>query len=364
MKSAIKICVGLLLMSLIIVAGCKESVVNEKQTIKIGAVVPLTGGAAFLGEGVRNAMLLAKEQLKDSKYNYEIIFEDDALDAKLSATAAQKLINIDNVDALVSISSGTGNVVAKIAQESQIIHFGIASDPAVATGAYNFIHWTPPEKENPVLIKELQKRGISKIAVIGMNHAWVAAEMKDLKERLPGTDIELVSEQYFNSGERDFRTIILKAREESPQIYVILAFSPEVELIAQQVKDLGITTPLTSVESFELTEKPELFEGYWYVQAADPTAEFLEGYNARYGEDPKLGGPNAYDIFNLIVNAFEKAGKSSAEKPSEDAVVKELSAIKSFRGALGTLEVGKEGIVQSEAVVRMIKNGKPVTVRS
>ncbi|HLD12444.1 MAG TPA: ABC transporter substrate-binding protein [Candidatus Nanoarchaeia archaeon] len=357
--------IGLFLSILLIIAGCSTEKVtlDNKQTIKIGAVVPLTGGAAFLGEGTQKALTLAKEQLGNTQYNYEIIFEDDALDPKQSATAAQKLINVDGVDVLISISSGTGNIVAALAQENKIIHFGIASDPAVAKGDYNFIHWTPPEEENPAFIQELQRRNIKTFAVLEMNHPWINAAMPDLKKRLQGTGITLTSEQVYNSGDRDFKTLILKAEKTKPEIYLLMGFTPEIEIIAKQMKELGIKTPLTSIESFELTEQPELFEGYWYIQAADPTAAFLEDYDAKYGEAPKLGGPNAYDIFNMIVQGYEEAGTTATTKPERTDVINSLNNIKSFKGAMGTLNMGEEGIVQSKAIVRIIKNGKPTTLR-
>jgi ABC-type branched-subunit amino acid transport system substrate-binding protein len=76
-----------------------------------------------------------------------------------------------------------------------------------------------------------------------------------------------------------------------------------------------------------------------------------------------MGAPNAYDILSLIVEGFERAGKDPSVKPSPEEVSAALMQIKDFDGALGKLTVGEEGIVWSPAVVRMIQNGKPVTIR-
>jgi len=139
---------------------------QEKKTIKIGVILPLTGGQANLGQSAHKAVLLAQEKLGKTKYNYEIIIEDDALDPKLTSNAANKLVNVDKVDALISFTSGSGNIVAPIATENKILHIGIGTDPAIAKGEYNFLHWTTPDEENRVWINEAMKRNIKKVAFI------------------------------------------------------------------------------------------------------------------------------------------------------------------------------------------------------
>ena len=104
------------------------------EQIKIGVVVPMTGNLAFLGEGIRDAMLLAKQDLGSTQYAYELIFEDDQLDPKMTASAVNKLIGVNKVDAIVSFGSGPGNVVGNIGEQNKVVHFGIASDPNVAKG--------------------------------------------------------------------------------------------------------------------------------------------------------------------------------------------------------------------------------------
>jgi len=328
--------------------------------IKIGVVAPMTGNLAFMGEGLRDTILLAKENMGSTRYAYEVIFEDDQLDPKMTASAVNKLISVDKADVIVSFSSVTGNVVTPIAEQNKVVHFGIASDPNVAKGKYNFIHWTPPSEENKVFIVELQRRGIKKLGVFESNAQGAAAVMADLRERLKGTGIEIVTDQVFNFGEKDFRSIIAKAKNSGAEIYLLMAFSPELEVLAKQIKEAGINTPLTSIESFELSEQVALFEGEWYVNAADPTGDFTDKFKAKTGKNPTLGAANGYDIFNLVVAATEKIIGST--KPTPDQIASELTKIKNFSGALGNLSVNEDGLVVSKAAVRMIKDGKPVSV--
>lgn len=360
-KKSTKWVIGVIVVIAIVAVGYFASSGSgevSQKTIKIGVIAPMTGNLAFMGEGIRDAILIAKENMGNTKNKYEVIFEDDQLDAKMSASAAYKLLNADNVDAFVTFSSVTGNVVAPIAEQNKVVHFGIASDSNVAKGKYNFIHWTPPSEENKVFIAELQRRGIKKLGIFEAQGA--ADGIPDLKQQLKGTGIEIVTDQVFNFGEKDFRTTIAKVKDSGAEIYLLMAFSPELEILAKQMRETGITTPTTSIESFELSEQLALFEGEWYINSADPTADFTSKFNAKTGKSPTLGAANAYDIFNLVVAANEKVEGTS--EPTSNQVVNELMKITNFSGALGNLSVNEDGLVVSKAAVRMIKDGKPVSV--
>ncbi|GBD96538.1 MAG TPA: amino acid ABC transporter substrate-binding protein [Nitrospirae bacterium] len=236
-----------------------------KDTFKIGMIAPLTGDAGFVGVGMKNALLMAMEQWGDGKYNYEFIFEDDQLDPKISASAAQKLINVDKVDAVVTVGHAP-RITFPLAKKHDILHFTIAVQKDLADGVNNFTHWAPSVKLNGLLVEEMQKRGIKKVGVFRTTslEAWVAY-MDDFRDAIKNTDIRVVTDQTFKKGEKDFRSLIARAKPTNPDIYLIFVETPELEIVARQIREAGINTPFTTLEGFEVTEQPELFEGYWYV---------------------------------------------------------------------------------------------------
>jgi len=371
MKTSYKILSGIIVLVAIILVfsffhNINGNTVNEKPVIKIGASLPLTGGAGFIGQGMKDAIELAKENLpKDTKYDYQVIYEDDKLDSKEASNAVQKLININDVDILISATSGPGNVIAPIAEQNKVLHISTASDTNIAKREYNFLDWTTPQQEAKTFVSELQRRNIKKIAIIGVNQQGIIEVTKAVKDEIAKTDIQITSSEEFNFGDKDFKTILLKAKEGNPDIYLFESFSPEIEAMTKQAKELGITK-ITAIESFEMSEEPELFEGLWYVNPADSTQEFSKIFNEKYGKNPPLASANGYDEFNLIVSATENAGKNLGpnEKPTTDQISDELLKIKNFNGALGTLNVLDNRIIDSKAVVREIKDGKPVTINS
>ncbi|MCC7305135.1 MAG: ABC transporter substrate-binding protein [Alphaproteobacteria bacterium] len=333
-----------------------------KPVVKIGVTLPLTGDLAFMGEGVRNAVTLAKANLPaDTKFDYEVVFEDDMLEAKKTAAAVNKMISADKVDALISLGSGSGGVTSPVAEHNKVLHFGIASAASVADGEFNFNHWTSPEEEARLMAEELKKRGHKKVAGLFLNQQGVLAIRDALKSRLQGSDVQLVADEIINPGEKDFRTTITKARAAEPDIYLIIFFTPELEILTKQIREAAITQPITSIEGFSLSNEQALYEGMWYVDSAEAKNSFYEQYDRQYHKAPSFGAPNAYDAFMLIVKGYEAANAPPGIKPPRENVVQALYGVKDYDGVLGKLSIDSKGVVFSPAAVKVIKSGKPVS---
>lgn len=337
---------------------------GSKPVVKIGLIAPLTGPVAFIGEASKNAADLAMEKIHADtglKYRYELTIEDDALDASRTVAAANKLVSIDGVDALISLSSGSGNAVTPIAEQAHIPHIGMASDANVAKGDYNFIHWTQPEDEVTLLLQELARRGLKNVAALTLNQQGNLAITKNLKDRAAAAGITVVDDRVFNPGEKDFKTILAESRKKNPDIYLLESFSPENEIIAKQMKDLKIDIPMTSIEAFSLSVNPGAFEGQWFIDSAVATDGFDAEYTKKFGKNAGPTAANTYDALNLIVKAVERAG--TAAKPSGEEIAKQLSQTNDYSGALGPLKVSPDGVFLSGASVKIIKDGKAVLAR-
>ena len=369
-KKTLWIVIGIIIVVTIIgTIGMKNSatpVSGNKQTITIGITLPLTGNIAMLGQSNKNAIEMAYEQLqaKNLKYNYKLVYEDDAFKPSQGATTARKLISIDGAHALISFGSPVGNTVSPIAEAAKIPHMNdLASDPHVATGEYNFIDYTPAYEDAKLFIEQLTKRNIQKIVFIGQqDNPGSAAIINAFLGGVKQTNIQVVSTIMIPAGTRDFRTQIDKVKNLGAELYVLELNSPELELVATQIKNAGIKTPLSSMETFEFSDQLSLFEGMWYVNDADATEWFMDMYTKKYNQAPKFGAANGYDTLNMIVQAFEATGDGKTI-PTNVQVRDYIASIQNFDGALGNgLSMGKDHLVDSKAVTRMIKNGVPVTI--
>ncbi|MEN9405654.1 MAG: hypothetical protein RLY47_613 [Candidatus Parcubacteria bacterium] len=367
MTTTSKWILGVVVLAVIVWIGMSmgDKAPETKPIIKIGATLPLTGNVAMLGESAQQALLLAQEQISEkTKYQYELVVEDDQFKPAMGATTANKLISIDGVSAVLSFGSPVGNAVSPITEAAKVPHINFfASDMHVADGDYNFVHYTPPYEDSRVFISELGKRGIKSIVFFAQyDNPGVGAIIEAFETDIVGTDIEVLSTQKFTTGTRDFRTLITSVKGLNPDIYVLEATSPELETLTTQLREAGVQTPVTTMEAFEFSDQLGLFEGMWYVNAADPQDWFVDLFTEKYAVAPKFGAANGYDAVHLIVQAVEKAGDGKIV-PSPEEIRNALAQIKGFDGALGdNLDIDENGIVVSGAVVRVIENGAPVTV--
>ena len=95
---------------LLVLAGCSRDTgggdaQEEKKTVKLGVIAPLTGPLSELGLGIRNSVDLAIRQAneKGTVPGYEIVLaaEDDTADPATGANAANKLASDPQVGGVV-----------------------------------------------------------------------------------------------------------------------------------------------------------------------------------------------------------------------------------------------------------------------
>ncbi len=372
-----KIIIAVLVIALIIAAAVnasKGSSVSglsgsansgDKETVTIGLSLPLSGPVAFLGEPAKKSAELALTDAKTAagakglKYDYKLAFEDDAFDPTKAATAASKLINIDHSVAVISFGSGTGNAINAIAEKSKTVQFSLASDPTVAKGEYNYIHWTPAASEGDLLGKELVRRGYKKVSIISANHPGPLAIRDSVKKALAGTDIEIVTEDITNLGEKDFRTIIQKIKKANPDIVVLEMFSPEIEIAAKQMNEQKVNIPRTSVETFEWSSEPELFEGEWFVSDSIVPG-FASKFKAAYGTDALSGSSYVYDLVSFLITEQER--QAAPIKPADlPSIIKKSGDWNS--PVFGKIKIDADGFFLTEPTVKKIVEGKAVVAK-
>ncbi|MDR1025897.1 MAG: ABC transporter substrate-binding protein, partial [Lactobacillus sp.] len=119
----------------------QKNVTDEGRAIvKIGATLPLTGDGSEAGQVTKEALQLMLEHLEQRglKYDYQLIFEDNQMNPKMTATTTNKLIGSDKVKAVLSFWGVMSNVVSAIADKNQVISMSCAFGENATNGKYNF----------------------------------------------------------------------------------------------------------------------------------------------------------------------------------------------------------------------------------
>jgi ABC-type branched-subunit amino acid transport system substrate-binding protein len=324
--------------------------------VRIGVIVPSTGPFAVLGNSFLKAVEMAKDDLKGTRYQYQLVNVDVPPDPVRARDLIQKVIDEDKVDAILGGISLIGRVTKPYATEARVPHLCVCSITSIGDGGYNFTNIPAPEAEATRWVKEAQKRGIKTIALLFQDYVSINNHVRAFKTEVERAGLQIVYEAEFDGETTDFRQRIEQAKALAPDVFYVEALNPALDILGQQLSDAKIHN-IASVVAPSVSQKQELFEGAWYTDSNLPDMGFKRRFEEKY---PNIQFathmmPYAYDDFNMIVKAFEQD-----ENPSVY-----LRNITTYDGTAGLLtKEPRSGNFLSTPAVWMIKDGKPVLVEN
>jgi ABC-type branched-subunit amino acid transport system substrate-binding protein len=320
--------------------------------VKIGVIAPTEGPYAILGGSFVKAVEMARDDLKGTRYRYELVIRDSGPDPVKAAAVIKKVIQQDRVDAIVGGVSLIGQVTQPMANAARIPHACVCTVSSIGDGVYNFTNIPSPEAEATRWVREAQRRGIEKIAIIAQDYPSINNHVNAMKVEAVRAGMRIAYERRFDASMSDFRNVIEAANASSPDVFYVEALSPRLEQLGQQLVDANVRN-LSSVVAPSLSSKPELFEGVWYTDSDLRDMAFRRRFEEKYPSVQFATHmmPYAYDSFNMIVDAFERG-----ENP---AVY--LRNLTSYHGTADDLTKNPgSGVFQSKPAVWVISHGKPM----
>ena len=334
---------------------------TDKPVIKIGVIDALSGKYAENGQNVRQAIEFAKQDFSSSTIDFEFIFEDYGFDAIRAATAANKLINADKVDALITWSSIAGNIASPLAEHNRIVHLSICNDNNVAQGKYNFTHFTPSEALAEKLVKQIENLGAKKVALFAVYQPALQKHTDAVEAILKEKNIAF--ERFnFSADNIDFNLMLDKAEMQGFDAWYLCALPPSLDAFLRTYFQKKINVPLVAIDSLLFAQDKQSVEGMKFVTSPDGNKDLLEKLTLKNGSTNYFSVGYAYDVANLLMTAYTDLYKKNNVMPSSEEVADYLLQLKGYKGAVGELEIDENGIIKSQAVVKQIKDGKPVEI--
>ena len=336
---------------------------TDKPIVKIGVTLPLTGPMAKFGQEDKNGIELRLSQIpQNSKYQYKVIYEDDQLQASKEFSNAQKLINFDKVDVIISTFAGSGPAIADLAKANKVIHFDNTWTDKIAKGSpYTFLHEILPSDTVKLWMDIAYKKGYRRISIINNDvHAggeYVISEAKRILPNYPG--MEIIDIERVPIMDANLRTVVVKMKEKNPDLYLSVLLSPTTDMWGRILKEQEIKTPTSSIDLFVNSEDLSLFNGGFVTGPAQPNEDFnrmyMEKYHSKY---VFLTIPYMYDIIDTLIKVYEKYDT----KPSGEQISKDLLNLKDYSGVFGQIWVDEYGMFHNTPTAFDIKDGKFVPV--
>ncbi len=343
------------------------------STIKIGHYGSQTGKDAAFGVATRKGILLAIEELnaKGGVLGNRIEYVGEDIQSKQgeSATAVKKLISRDKVVAVIGANASANSLeAAPICQNAKIPMMAISStNPKVTEiGDYIFRICFIDPFQGAVLAKFAHESLKAKrVALLtSTNSPYSVGLSAVLRERFTALGGEIVAEQKFAEGDKDFRAQLTAIRTAKPDVIAATGFYTEAALICIQARSLGLDVPVIGGDGWEAPQLTELggkaVEGTYYSTYFSPdnkapeVQSFVQRYQARWSnERPEGVSALGYDAMNLIAATMERIGTTESAK-LRDA----LAATKDFSGVTGKTTIDKNRNSEKAAVMLVVKGGR------
>jgi len=336
----------------LLILGMTVSPVYAKDTIKIGAILAVTGPASFLGapEAKTLEMLVdefnKKGGIKGNKI--ELIIKDSGASPEKAISFAKQLIEEDKVFAIIGPStSGETMKIKNIAEESKTILLSCAAAEVIVNPVAKYVFKTPQKDSDAVLkiFQNMKKKGITKIGVLSSNTGFGKAGKEQIEKLAPENGITILVNEVYDKAASDLTAEVTKLKAANVQAIVNWSIEPAQAIVIKNAKQIGLNVPLYQSHGFGNIE---------YVKAAGPAAEgvifpagrllvadslpksnkqkavllkYKKDYETKFKEDVSTFGGHGYDAFMILANAIEKAG-TDKEKVRD--------TIENMKGFVGT----------------------------
>jgi len=360
---------GLLALSLTIAGGFQASAAQD--VVKIGLSAPLTGDWAEYGNDFKRAVTMVIDRVNRMGgihgKRVELVISDSRGDPKESVLIAEKFVGDRDVIAEIGdFSSSSCMAAAPIYEKADMTQLSPTSSHMDFTkkGRNMFRVVATQGYEGPYnarwAVKDLGKK---RLATIYINNDWGVDANKYFTQEARKLGAEIVAEEAFVPGEKDFTAILTKLKGLKPELIYLPTFYADAAAILNQAKRMRFE-PVVMANSSLFSQKTielggDAVEGiiipanYFSADPRPAAQEFTREYEALYGAVPNQFAALAYDAANLMVAALHKVGVDDRSKVKEG-----LESLRGFQGATGSISYANGHDPEKELVRITIKNGE------
>ncbi len=297
------------------------------EPVKVGALTSLSGVLEDYGNQFKNGFELGLEYLTDGTMvvagrPLEIIWEDTTTVPDVARERATKLLDNDQVDIMVGVtSSADALAISPLAEEYETV---IIFEPAAAdviTGEFwnRYIFRTGRNTaQDAIAMAEVIASEGTRIATLAPDYAFGHAGVAPFIPQAEARGAEIVIQEFVPQDATDFTPYILRIMEAQPDYLFVVwagANNPWRQLMEMDVQGAGITISTGAPEIAALRMMHDVvgmrgFTVYYHtVPPANPMNDWLiEIHLERFGTPPDIFTSGGMAAASALVTALEKTG--------------------------------------------------------
>ena len=299
----------------------------QNNTVKVGVLHSLSGTMAISEVTVKNATLLAIDQVnaEGGVLGKRIVpvIEDGASDPAIFAQKAQKLIQQDKV---VTVFGGWTSASRKamlpvFERFHSLLWYPVQFEGNECSPDIMYSGAQPNQQILPALDWAFEK-GKKRVFLLGSDYVFPRTANLILKKHIVHNGGTVAGEEYVPLGGTDFSSIITKIRIAHPDIIFNTLNGDSNVSFFKQMAAAGITEATLPVMSFSIAEQeakamgPPLVNGSYaawnYFESLNNAAnkKFIAAYKAKYGQNSVVDDPMVHGYIDVLIwaAAVKKAG--------------------------------------------------------
>lgn len=352
---------------------------SAADPVKVGVLLPLSGSSAVSGQEILLGIKLAAEEVNAKGgvlgRQVELVIEDDESSPTKGTSAALKLIEGDNVCAIVgTYNSDVALAESKIAREHKIPMSSGGSTSVAVTDANTpgdpwFFRAFPgsDEQGEQSALNVVKRLAAKKLAIIADNSSYGKSLADQFKKVTLAAGAQVLAVESYNSGEQDFYSMLSRLKAMQPDAVYIAGLLTEGAAIIREFAEIGFKTrfvgsgSMMSDKFIELTGPAS--EGFAVSSMFEPGTPnaygraFNERFVKRWGHNANVFSALGFDSASIVLEAIKRAGKTDGL-----AIRNAMMAMKDFplvQGPQGTMvNYDEKGGSHFKIGLAVVKNGQ------
>lgn len=333
---------------------------SAAEPIKVGAVLSVTGPAAFLGDPELKTLQMYIEELNKQGgvigRPLQLIHYDDGSDANKANSFAKRLLDDDKVDFIVGgTTTGSTMSMVPLVEKAGVPFMSLAGAVVVVEPVKKWVFkasTTDRIAAERVLV-DMQKKGLTKIALLSDTSGFGQSGKAQTESVLGKYGITLVANETYGPKDTDVTPQLTKiTATPGVQAIFVFGFGQGPAIVTKNIRQLGIKLPVYHAHGVGSDE---------FIKLAGPAAEgakalapalmiadklpdsdpqkpvvtaYVKAFGDRYKENVSMFGGQAYDNFFIVIDAIKKVGGVDKAKVRD-----QIEATKKFIGTGGEVNM-------------------------
>jgi branched-chain amino acid transport system substrate-binding protein len=306
--------------------GAAVNAGQAQESVKIGLILPMTGGQASTGKQIDNAVKLYMQKNGDTVAGkkIEIILKDDAALPDNTKRIAQELIVNDKVSIIAGFGvTPAALAAAPLATQAKVPEIVMAAGTSIITERSPYIVRTSftLAQSSTIIGDWAAKNGIKKVATLTSDYAPGNDALNFFKQNFTAGGGEIVEEVKVPLANPDFAPFLQRMKDAKPDAMFVFVPAGQGGNFMKQYAERGLDKSGIKVIGPGDVMDDDLLNGMGdaalgtvtahLYSAAHPSAmnkEFVASYKKAYNSRPGFMAVSGYDGIHLIYQALKKTG--------------------------------------------------------